>query len=284
MSSKPSTQPPPPPPAPPRPPTSKPPARQPKASTEAFSVSQGVTVEAQKIVIYGPGGVGKTELCANLADVGLKPLFIDVENGSRFLDVTRIDPSPTTLEDLRAVLQNRELLEPFDVVVVDSLTKVEELNVAWVIANIQHEKKKPISAIEDYGWGKGYTHLYDTMLLVLGDLDGVARFGKHVVCVTHECTAPVPNPGGEDWIQYQPRLQSTKQGMIRERVKEWCDHLLRVEFDVFVEGGKAQGSGSRTIYPTQMPTHWAKSRTLSESIPYKQGDAALWEQLFKGGN
>jgi len=270
------------PPAPPKPPAAKPPSAASK-TTQTFGVSSGVTAKAQKIVIYGPGGVGKTELAANLLKIGIKPFFIDVENGSQFLDIARVDPSPDSTEGLRCVLQFRELLADYDAIVIDSLTKVEELNSDWVIRNVKHEKDgKVIKSIDSYGYGKGFSHLFDAMLTILSDLDAVARLGKHVICVCHECADKVPNPSGEDYLQYQPRLQSTSQGRVRERVKEWCDHLLRIEFDVCVNDGKAVGSGSRTIYPTQTATHWAKSRTLSDPIPYERGSAELWNQLFKG--
>lgn len=272
------------PPAHPKPPAFKSPSGASKP-TQAFGISSGVTAKAQKVVIYGPGGVGKTELAANLKQIGINPLFADVEDGSRFLDIDRLDPSPSTFDELRAVAGNAELLASYDALIIDSLTKVEELCITHVLGTVKHEKGHAVTSIDGYGWGKGFGHVYDAMLILLSDLDAVARSGKHVICITHECTAKVPNPGGEDWIQYQPRLQSTPQGMIRERVKEWCDHLFRVEFDVFVDGGKAQGSGSRTIHPTQMPTHWAKSRTLSDPIPYERGSAELWKQLklSKGG-
>lgn len=272
----------PPPPAPPKPPAAKPPSVS-SPQPRAFSASSGVTVRAHKVMIYGPGGIGKTELCANMKKIGIVPFFLDVDDGTPFLDVARIEPPLVSFDELRTVLNDDQLFDKYDAIVLDSLTRIEELAIEWVIANVKHDKGKPITCIDSYGWGKGFAHVFDAMLLLLSDLDRVIRTGKHVVCVCHECTETVPNPGGDDWIQYQPRLQSTKQGRIRERAKEWCDHLLRIEFDVHVVEGKAQGSGSRTIYPTQTPTHWAKSRTLSESIVYKQGDATLWTQLFNGG-
>ncbi len=105
-----------------------------------------------------------------------------------------------------------------------------------------------------------------------------------MIGIAHECTANVPNPSGEDWIRYEPRLQSppSGKGSIRHRVKEWCDHLLFIGFDVHVDSdGKGQGAGTRTIHPVEYPTHWAKSRELAEPIPYYRNDAELWRQLFQ---
>jgi hypothetical protein len=155
----------------------------------------------------------------------------------------------------------------------------------WVVRNIKHEKGKPINGIEDYGWGKGLGHTYDEFIKIFGDLDSLVRDGLHVGCIAHECTERVPNPEGEDWIRYEPRLQSPKSGKdsIRHRVKEWCDHLLFVGYDIAIgEDGKGKGGGTRTIYPAEMPMWLAKSRTLSASVPYEKGGVELWNLLLKG--
>lgn len=269
-------------------PTTRPPGVSPSAATaevRPVSISRGVKKNVgHKIVIYGPGGVGKSELCALLSTIDIEPLFVDVEEGTLFLDVARVSPTPRSWDEVRAIYRNRELLEPFGAVVTDSFTKLEEQAVAWVLANIKHEKGHHVSSVEGYGFGKGLTHIYETFIQILGDLDAVSRMGKHVIAICHDCTSEVPNPGGENWIRYEPRLQSPSSGKnsIRHRVKEWCDHLLYIGFDIAVnEDGKAQGSGTRTIYPTELPTHWAKSRLLSEPIPYAKGDANLWRQLFE---
>ena len=262
----------------PRAPSKEPPGAVGKAAVRPMKVSRAPSTAGQKIVVYGPGGVGKTELCSLL-----KPLFVDVEDSARFLDVDRIDPTPETLDEVRAVLQDAALMEDRRAVVIDSLTKLEELATTWTVTNVKHEKGHTVSSVEGYGWGKGYAHVYETFLRVLGDLDAIARRGIHVIATCHDCTASVPNPGGEDWIRYEPRLQASKQGSIRHRVKEWCDHLLYLGFDQIVNtDGKATGSGTRTIYPAERPTHWAKSRLLSDPVPYPRGDDTIWKLLFKG--
>ncbi len=237
----------------------------------------------QKVVVFSSGGAGKTSLAANLKQVGINPLFLDLERGSKNCDVSRID-TIETWDELRAILQNEALLSPYDAVVVDSFTKAEELAAKWTCENVPHDKGHFVSGIEGYGFGKGYQYVYDTFLQLLNDLDNVARRGKHIVCTAHECVANVPNPAGDDWSRYEPRLQSpaSGKGSIRHRVKEWADHLLYIGFDVFVnENGKGQGAGTRTIFCNEMPTHWAKSRSLSEPIAYELGSAELWKKLIK---
>lgn len=239
----------------------------------------------QKIVIYGPGGIGKSELASLIEAVGIKPLFLDLESGTNHLAVNRIGDIQTW-DEMRSVLQDAALTSQFGAVVVDSLTKAEELAIAWTLANVKHEKGHTVDSIEGYGFGKGLTHVYETFLQLLGDLDACARRGLHVICTAHECVSNAPNPTGEDWLRFEPRLQSPASGKnsIRHRVREWCDHQFFIGYDVIVsKDGKGTGSGTRAIYPNETPTQVAKSRTLSHPVVYQRGSALLWEQLFSKG-
>jgi len=159
-------------------------------------------------------------------------------------------------------------------IVIDSATKAEELAAEYTVATVPHEKGNRVQRIEDYGFGKGYVHVYDTFLTLLGDLDQHTRAGRNVVMICHDCTSNVPNPDGEDWIRYEPRLQSPASGKssIRLRVREWADHVLFVGYDVAVKDRKGKGSGTRTIYPSELPHCMAKSRTISEPMPLTKYD------------
>jgi len=264
---------------PPPPPSTKPlQASSPVPPTRDFEVQKGITLVTHKVGIFGPGGVGKSSLCASMAMVNVEPLIFDLDMETAHLDVARVIIG--SWDELLAALRQRSLWKDYGAIVIDSSTKAQEYATAWTLANIKHDKGHNIERLEDYGWGKGYTHVYETFLLLLQELDAVVRTGVHVVMTAHDCVANVPNPAGDDWIRYEPRLQATKQGAIRLRVKEWLTHLLFIGYDVAPEDGKGRGAGTRTIYPTELPTHMAKSRTLSEPIVYKKGDAELWRQMF----
>lgn len=259
------------------------------AEKKDFAVSRGVTVDAQKIVIFGSGGTGKTSLCANMEQLGIKPLFLDLDGETSYLDVARVNIE--SWDELLAALGNEELCKPFDAIVIDSLTKAEEYAAKWTVAHVPHSKTKKLleegSSIEAYGYGEGPSYLYDTFLKLLAALDKHVRHGRHVVATAHDCTNSVPNPRGEDWIRYEPRLQSPKsgKGSIRLRVKEWTHHLLFIGYDVNVgEDGKGKGGDKRAIYPSEHATILAKSRKSLEmpvNIPYTApDDATLWQYLF----
>ncbi len=242
-----------------------------------------------RIVIFGPGGAGKTSLAA----MAPGPVaFFDLDESLGRLatqlpdDIQlRVVEGEMTWEWLRRALHQGGW-ESIRTIVIDSATKAEELAVLWTIANVPHEKEGVvIRRIEDYGFGKGYQHCYESFLGLLIDLDVHARAGRNVVLVAHDTTATVPNPAGEDWLRYEPRLQHTSSGKasIRLRVKEWADHVFCLSFDVDVRDGRGKGSGTRTIWPVERPHCMAKSRTLAEPIPFERNDRALWTALFAEG-
>lgn len=231
------------------------------------------------MLLYGPGGIGKSSLAA----LAPKPVFLDIEAGTRELDVQRID-GLDTFGDLRACLQS-SALDGFSTVVIDTATKAEELAIAHTLATVKHEKGHSVSSIEGYGFGKGLQHLFDTFLLLLSDCDRHVRAGRNVILIAHSCIDTVPNPHGDDWIRHEPHLQAPKSGKasIRNRVVQWADHTLFLGYDVIAKDGKGKGSGTRTIWPQEMPTHVAKSRLIHDAMPFEFGSGEVWRLIFGGG-
>jgi hypothetical protein len=254
-------------------------ARSQPTGNHGLTVSSGMSHQGEKVLAYSVGGAGKSSLCASIADLGIRPLFIDVGDSTSHLDVKRV--VPRDFAQMREVFHDDGLLAPYGAIVLDDLTAAEEYALDWVLTNIPHEKGSPITGIESFGWGKGYVHLFETSLLILNDLDRIARMGKHVLVTAHDTIETVNNPTGENFLQHQPRLRSNKNARFRERCLEWAYHALFIDYDISVTNdGKAKGSGTRTIYPMPMPTWWAKSRSLSRPIPYPKGDVTLWRQLL----
>ena len=65
-----------------------------------LNITSGRIARPQKIVIFGPEGIGKTSLAAQCPD----PVFIDTEGGTAHLDVRRL-PKPPTWEELIALIK-----------------------------------------------------------------------------------------------------------------------------------------------------------------------------------
>lgn len=237
-----------------------------------------------RVVMYGPGGIGKTTMaCAAPGPVA----FFDLDESLAILrPAGEVWPvQAANWQGMRVALQSPGW-DSVKTIVIDSGTKAEELALAHLLATVRTEKGRPATSIEDYGFGKGYTHLFDTFLPLLGDLDAHCRAGRNVVMICHDCTTTCPNPMGEDWLRYEPRLQSPNSGKasIRLRVKEWADHMLWYGYDVVVDDGKGKGSGTRTIYPAELPHCMAKSRSCRLPMPVTDDApetlAYIWQQVL----
>jgi hypothetical protein len=268
------------------PPPAPPVATGPRKAVQFGNVASG---SGHRVVLYGPGGIGKTTLAAQLPgpvafidlDESLPRLRGQLEEAglmANIMPVTGINDWQT----LRDVLQ-ADGWDKARSIVIDTGTKAEELAVAHTLAHTLQDGKKGTS-IEGYGFGKGYGYVFDTFLPLLGDLDRHARVGRNVVFVCHDCTCTVPNPTGEDWVRYEPRLQSPNSGKasIRLRVREWADHVLFVGYDVTVNAdGKSKGQGTRTLYAAERPHFMAKSRTTQETIALGGDGAVVWETVIR---
>jgi len=231
-----------------------------------------------RIVLYGPGGVGKTTLATKLE----KAVFIDLDESLGKLGMTEIPiVNVGSWAELRGAL-NATGWDPVKTIVIDTATKAEEMAIAHTLEHTLQDGKK-FPSVEAFGYGKGYGYVFDTFLPLLGDLDNHVRAGRNVVLICHDCTATVPNPAGEDWLRYEPRLQSPASGKasIRLRVREWADHVLFLGYDVNVSpDGKGRGHGTRTLYRAETPAWMAKSRTGSDPIPVN-ADTNVWGEIIK---
>lgn len=230
----------------------------------------------KRVGIFGTGGIGKTKL-TTLAP-GRKAFF-DLDESLAELDIdVPVMSGVSTWQNLRDAVH---AITDIDVLVIDSMTRAEELAVAHTLATVPTEKGTLAKSIEGYGYGKGYQHVFDTFLPLFADLDVHVRAGRNVILIMHDCMSSVPNPQGDDYIRYEPRLQNPNSGKasIRLRLKEWLDHLVFIGYDVDVRDNKAKGSGTRTIYPVEMPHCMAKSRCLSDPFEYVDGSDELWTLL-----
>lgn len=243
-----------------------------------FTVTSGVKKKAaQAVVIYGTGGIGKTTLANGAPD----PIFIDLEHGTENMNVNRVSTGQVqTWKDLRDLIHS-DLCRRAGSIVIDTGSAAEELCRKHVIANVPGGKNQVIKSIEDYGFGKGATFLCEEWRNLLSDLDAHRREGRFVILVCHERIGKVPNPAGDDFIRYEPRLFTDRNASVMHVTKEWADHVLFVSYDVFAKDGKAKGSGARTIYTTEMATYMAKTRSLSaDPIVFERGSTKIWDLML----
>ncbi|MCX7429397.1 MAG: AAA family ATPase [Planctomycetia bacterium] len=267
-----------PPPPPPRkaPPKAK---AQPAAPTKASRTPKSFKVgswtgegEGHKVVLYGASGRGKTTLASLLPN----PVFIGADDGGRKIRHAGTgEPLPfiegvENFDDLRDALASPGLFDNYSDVVIDSITAVEVWAADWTCENIAHEKGHKVARLVDYGYCKGYEHLYDTMRLVQQSLDPLCRSGKNVVLLAQQAAVVIANAGGTNYLEdgpklYHPGPDSKQTFSCRQSLCEWADHVFRIDFNnrTVDADKKAKGDTTRAVFITpENPSYFVKSRTL----------------------
>ena len=230
-----------------------------------FQITRGAQPRAQKIVLYGVEGIGKTTLAAQAPN----PLFIDTEGGSSHLDVRRL-PAPTSWQMLLdEVAWIRDFpAECAGTLVVDTADWAERLCIESILA------EKNWKSIEDPGYGKGFTFVTERFGKLLNLLSEVAESGNNVVVTAHAVISKFEQPdemGAYD--RWGLKLIDGKKASDAAMLKEWADAVLFCNYrTVVVEDkngkSKAQNGKDRVIFATHAAAWDAKNRWgLPDEVP-----------------
>jgi len=216
-----------------------------------FQITKGKQKTAIRLCAYGPEGVGKSTFSSHFPD----PVYIDVEGGTKQLDVARF-PTPETwgdlLEEIDAVIEEPTVCKTL---VIDTIDRAESL----LIAAVLREGNK--SSIEEFGYGKGWTILQERFLKdFLNRLDRLIAKGVNVVLLAHAQMRKLESPEDPPYDRWELKV-SKKVAPI---VKEWADILLFMNYEVMTveENGKAKAKGKakRKMHANHRPTYDAKNR------------------------
>ena len=263
-----------------------------KRSKKSFCVSKvDRSTSGKKILIYGKTGMGKSTLAAMAPgavfiqpDNGLEDLQHPVEGGE--FDVI---PGVTSFEDVRDAVNTHSLFDNFDTIVLDTLTYVQEMCAAYVVQYIKKEKGGKAKSITDFGWAKGYEHVYNQMNLLKVDLDELVRSGKNVILIAQLAKLVVTDPShGEYWFS-QPDLFDKKNAPVTASFNAWASHIFKIDWaQVEIEEGKiGVASDQRAVYVKPELSFEAKTRgSTFDDYPVvtfdSRSDDSIWRILFDG--
>lgn len=235
-----------------------------------MQIITGVMPKATKAVLYGPEGIGKTSFAAKAPN----PLFIDTEGSTTRLNVRRL-PAPQSwamvLEQVQWVIYNPQVC---NTLVVDTADWSQRLATDAVCARLK------IGGIEDLGYGKGYSYVYEEFGRLLNLLDQVIDRGINVIITAHAAMRKFEQPdemGSYD--RWELKLNNSQKCSIANMVKEWADMVLFANYETIVvknenKKGKAQG-GQRVMYTAHHPCWDAKNRfDLPEKLPFDYANVA----------
>lgn len=229
-----------------------------------MQITRGRKARAQKVVIYGPEGIGKSSFASQFPD----PVFIDTEGSTDNMDVARLD-KPTSW----AMLKNEIAFikanpDACKTLVIDTIDWAEQLAVDYVCA--QHQK----NGIEDFGWGKGYTYVQEEIGRLLNSLGELVDNGVNVVLTAHAQIKKFEQPdemGSYD--RYELKLGQKSSSKTAPLVKEWADMVLFANYKTIVmttdTGKKKAQGGERVMYTNHRPAWDAKNRHgLPDQLPF----------------
>lgn len=222
-----------------------------------LTINKGIQQSAVKVVVYGVEGIGKTTFASHFP----APLFLDLDRGSRRMDVDRID----SIQDWPALMGTLDQIQrdpslPYSTLVIDTADMAAKLASAY-ICKANSSKK----SIEEFSYGKGYVILAEEFSKLLVNAEVLVNMGFNVVFLAHAMQRTVTRPDDTgSYDHWEMKLPGSKNNSLGALLKEWADLLLFADYKVIIRQGadgkgKAAG-GQRRMRATHTPFADAKNR------------------------
>ncbi len=236
-----------------------------------MQIITGKIKKAQKFVIYGPEGIGKSTFASKFP----QPLFMDTEGSTANMDVART-PKATSWTMLRQQIDEIKKEKLCATLIIDTIDWAEQMCVEHILAKYQK------TGIEDFGYGNGYVYVKEEFGRFLNQLQEVIDSGINVVLTAHAQMRKFEQPdemGAYD--RYELKLGKKTGSQTSPLVKEWADTVLFCNYKTYSvavddkgKKHKAQG-GRRVMYTTHHPCWDAKNRyDLPDEVPMEYDSIA----------
>jgi len=227
------------------------------------SIQRTKRLRAPKIVIAGPGKIGKTTFAASAPNA----IGILTEDGADAVD-TAAFPLASTLTDVYqaiGTLLNEE--HDYNTVFVDSIDWLEPLVHAHVCA------QNKWANIEAPGYGKGYVAAADEWRTLLNGLEELRKVkNMAVILIAHDKIKRFESPLHEGYDQYVLKLHDRAAAL----VSEWADVIGWANYRVVTtqtDAGfgnketKARTTGDRILHVEPHPAHMGGNRFGLKNMP-----------------
>ena len=220
------------------------------------SISKTRRTIAPKIVLFGPGKIGKSTFAASAP----APIAIPTEDGLSNLDVDAFPLCTSLSEVYEAIGVLLTEAHEFKTVFLDSLDWLEPLLHAHVCAVNGWE------SIESAGYGKGYVAASEEWRQVLAGFDALRNErAMTVIIIAHEQIKRFESPMTESYDLYTLKLHQRASAV----VQEWADVIGFAQYRTLTrkeDAGfnkketKAMGTGERLLHLQAQPSFLAGNR------------------------
>ena len=232
-------------------------------SISLASISKTKRIRAPKIVVCGPGKIGKTTFAA------MAPAAVGIltEDGADNVDASAFPLCKSMSEVYEAigVLLNEE--HEFKTLFIDSLDWLEPLLQEHVCQ--QHGWK----SIETPGYGKGYIEASTEWRNLLNGLEALRqKRGMGIILIAHDKIKRIEDPLTEGYDSHVLKLHDRAAAL----VQEWADVIGYAGYRVFTtktDAGfgqketKATTTGERILHVEAHPAHCGGNRFGLQNMP-----------------
>lgn len=170
-------------------------------------ISRGKLRTPIRLVVHGPGGIGKTTFASNAR----RPVILDVEDRSSHLNVARFKPADWV--ECINFLNEVKSSPDFDTVIIDTLDHLELMLHSYLCTQYKASNINMVAG----GYGKGFAIALDEFRRFVVKLDELRAAGKDVILLAHSQIRTFKNPAGEDYDMWSMKLHEKTSAYIREK-------------------------------------------------------------------
>lgn len=186
-----------------------------------IQITQDFENTAFTMLLYGQTGIGKTTFAARAP----KSLILNIENGLKGIDLKGCGAYATSQitewKPCLATIHKFAEQERFDTLVVDSVTRMQELMTRDICTT--HNK----SSLAEFGYGAGYALFAAEAQVFIEVIDHLKAAGKNVVLIAHEQVETFNDPENEAYDRFNISLDKR----IAEKIRAAVDHVWYMHFE-----------------------------------------------------
>lgn len=242
------------------------------------SISKTKRMRAPKIVVAGPGKIGKTTFAASAPNA----VGILTEDGADAVDAQAFPLASSLTEVYQAMTTLLKEPHDFQTVFLDSLDWLEPL-VQQHVCDVNKW-----ASIEAPGYGKGYIAAAEEWRTLLNGFEALRQQrNMAVILIAHDKIKHFESPLHDGYDQYVLKLNDRASALVLEwaDVIGWANYqITTVESDAGYGSKevKARTTGKRILHVEPHPAHMGGNRFGLKNMPLAWGSFA--EALASKGN